>query len=217
MKNLRVNIQNKLELNNSKPQYLEHNRRVYKVKICNKDSFIIIDLTNAGKRGTVCNRLSVNTNYGVPDDLAFWNELLAEHSRELLEATTNKKLSPELEKPDFKFYFGEIESKRLLALDLSTIKPLKTEPKKWTLPYVVRAIVNKQYEGLRCNYRHLDDTCQDSGKGEIKDPINFIKGIVEDPSGWWVHKRDGMISVCCHAFDSNEFRSKIETKKNNTA
>ena len=213
MKNLRVKIQEKLELNSFGPQYLEHNERVYKIKIWNNDSFLITDVTNAGKRGTVCNELSVNSNYGAPD-LAFWNELLATHTTELLKATTDKILPPELEKPNFKFYFREVESKRLLALDLSTIKPLKTEPKKWTLPHVVRAIVNGQYEGLRCKYRHLDDTCEDFGKGEIKDPINFVKGIVEDPSGWWTHQQtDGVVTVCCHSFDSNEFKPKIEPTK----
>ena len=209
MKNLRVKIQNKLELNTYDSQYLEHKERIYKVKIWNHDSFIITDLTNAGKRGTVCNELSVNTRYGAPD-LAYWNELLANHTNELLEATTNKELPQELEKENFNFYFREHESKRLLALDLSTIKPLKEEPKKWTLPHVVRAIVNGQYQGLRCKYRYLDDTCQDFGKGEIKDPINFVKGIVEEPSGWWTHKNTtGVITVCCHHFDSNEFIPKI--------
>ncbi|PIP94048.1 MAG: hypothetical protein COW78_12130 [Bdellovibrio sp. CG22_combo_CG10-13_8_21_14_all_39_27] len=221
MKKLRVEIQEKLEMNSFNAQHLEHKGRIYKVRTWNHNAFLITDLTNAGKRGTTCSELSVNANYDAPD-CAIWNELLTDHLTELFEAATNKALPSELEKENFKFYFREVESKRLLAVDLSTIKPLTEEPNKWTLPHVVRALINGQYEGLRCKYRHLDDTCQDCGAGEIKDPVKFVKGIIEDPSGWWVNKDGhGIVTVCCHTFDSNEFRPVItpiskRTKKKET-
>ena len=78
-----------------------------------------------------------------------------------------------------------MESKRILPLDLSTIKPLKAEPKKWTLPHVVRALVNGQFQGLRKNYYMTDDYAYDNAvnfrEGEISDVIGFVQGIVENP------------------------------------
>ena len=211
MKNYSVKFQDRLEMNTFDAQFLKHNDHFYKVRIWGHGSFVITDLTNAGKRGAVCPELSVNSSHDAPD-CAYWNDLLADHIKELLNATTSKTLPTNLEKPYFKFFFREVESKRRLAIDLSTVKPLKEEPKKWTIPHVVRAIVNGQYEGLRCNYLHFDDTCEDFGKGEIKDPINFVRKIVEDPSGWWTSKdTDGVVKVCCHTFDSNRFVPKIET------
>lgn len=216
MKKLRIEIQEELKMNSFEAQHFEHKGRFYKVSTWNHNAFLITDITNAGKRGTTCNELSVNANYDAPD-CAIWNELLHDHLTELFEAATNKALPSELEKENFKFYFREVESKRLLAVDLSTIKPLKEEPKKWTIPHVVRALVNGQYEGLRCKYRHLDDTCQDFGAGEIKDPIKFVKGIIEDTSGWWVNKDgNGIVTICCHTFDSNEFRPVITPKSKRT-
>lgn len=216
MKKLRVEIKEKVEMNCYGAQHLEHKGRVYKVSIWQGRAFVITDLTNAGKRGTKCNELSVNADYDAPD-CAIWNDLLTDHTHKLLEATTSQVLPPELEKPYLKFYFRDVESKRLLAVDLSTIKPLTEEPKKWTLAHVVRAIVNGQYEGLKCNYRHLDDTCQDYGKGEIKNPIEFVQGIVESPSGWWTMRNNsGLVSICCHSFDSNEFMPVIHPVSNRT-
>jgi len=216
MKKLRIEIQEELKMNSFEAQHFEHKERFYKVRTWNHNAFLITDITNAGKRGTTCNELSVNANYDAPD-CAIWNELLNDYLIELFEAATNKVLPSKLEKENFKFYFREVESKRLLAVDLSTIKPLKEEPKKWTIPHVVRALVNGQYEGLRCKYRHLDDTCQDFGAGEIKDPVKFVKGIIEDPSGWWVNKDgNGIVTICCHTFDSNEFRPVITPKSKRT-
>lgn len=210
MKKLRVEIQETVKMNCYEAQHLEHQGRIYKVSIWQNRAFVITDLTNAGKRGTKCNELSINADYDAPD-CAIWNDLLTDHTTKLLEATTSQILPPELEKPYLKFYFRDVESKRLLAVDLSTIRPLTEEPTKWTLAHVLRAIVNGQYEGLKCNYRHLDDNCHDYGKGEIKNPIEFIKGIVEAPSGWWVRKNDnGSVSVVCHSFDSNEFMPIIK-------
>lgn len=209
MKKLRIEIQQELKMNSFEAQHFEHKGRFYKVRTWNHNAFLITDITNAGKRGTTCNELSVNANYDAPD-CAIWNELLHDHLTKLFEAATNKALPSELGKENFKFYFREVESKRLLAVELSTIKPLTEEPKKWTLRHVVRALVNGQFEGLRCKYRHLDDTCHDYGKGEITDPVEFVKGIVESPSGWWVSKdNNGIVTVCCHTFDSNEFRPVI--------
>jgi hypothetical protein len=215
MNNLRVKIQEKLNFNNRERQYFKHGERFYCVKSWGGgENFHITDMTNAGVRGATCSELSVNAKYSAPP-LACFNELLGKDLEKLFELTTAKE-SPasHFGSDNFNYYLREVESKRLMPLDLSMIRPLKKQPKKWTIPHAIRAIVNGQYESLRCKYRHLDDTCQDFGKGEISDPINFARGIIEDPSGWWVRQTtDGMVTICCHSFDSNEFRPKIEVNE----
>ncbi|MGE3611012.1 MAG: DUF3560 domain-containing protein [Bacteriovoracaceae bacterium] len=217
MKKLRVEIKEKLEMNSWGPQHLEHKGRIYKISMWQHRSIVITDLTNAGVKGTKCNELSIDTDYNAPD-CALWNDLLTDHTTELLEATTNQELSPELKKDHFKFYFRDVESKRLLAVDLSTIKPLKEEPKKWTLPHVVRALVNGQFTRLVCKYHHRNDTDLESyGEGKELDPVEFAKGLVEHPSGWWTAKNgSGTVSICCHTFNSNEFTPDIKPISNRT-
>jgi hypothetical protein len=210
MKKLRVEIKEKLEMNSYGQQHLEHKGRIYQVSMWQHRAFVITDITNAGKKGTKCNELSVEATYDAPD-CAIWNDLLTDHTPKLLEATTSQVLPPELEKPHFKFYFRDAESKRLLAVDLSTIKPLTEEPKKWTLPHVVRAIVNGQFTRLVCKYHHRNDTdLENYGEGLELDPIEFAKELVEHPSGWWTAKNgNGTVSICCHTFKSNEFTPVI--------
>lgn len=217
MKKLRVEIKKKLEMNSYGQQHLEHKGRIYQVSMWQHRAFVITDLTNAGKKGTKCNELSVNADYDAPD-CAIWNDLLTDHTAKLLEATTGQVLPPELEKPYLKFYFRDVESKRLLAVDLSTIKPLTEEPKKWTLPHVVRAIVNGQFTRLVCKYHHRNDTdLENYGEGLELDPIELAKELVEHPSGWWTAKNgNGTVSICCHTFKSNEFTPDINPINNRT-
>ncbi|PIP94762.1 MAG: hypothetical protein COW00_01850 [Bdellovibrio sp. CG12_big_fil_rev_8_21_14_0_65_39_13] len=215
MKKLRVELKNKVDLNDRERQYLKHGARLYCVKIWSGgENVVITDVTDAGKRGKVCPELSIDGRY--IKNACPCLDLLYSHLHKLFELTTAKKLPEESLNFDerLNFYVREVESKRLLPLDLSIIKPLKMEPKKWTIPHVIRAIVNGQCKGLRCKYRHLDDTGQDFGEGEISDPINFARKIVEDPSGWWTNKNgNGAVTICCHSFDSNEFIPIIEKPK----
>ncbi len=215
MKKLRVEIKEKLEMNSYGAQHLEHKGRVYKISMWQYRSIVITDLTNAGVKGTKCNELAVDSDYNAPD-CAIWNDLLMDHTTKLLEATTNQELPEELKKDYFKFYFRDVESKRLLAVDLSTIKPLKEEPKKWTLPHVVRALVNGQFTRLVCKYHHRNDTDLESyGEGKELDPVEFAKGLVEHPSGWWTAKNsNGTVTICCHSFNSNEFTPDIKPVSN---
>lgn len=112
-------------------------------------------------------------------------------------------------------YPGSTQSIRTYSpFELHRIKPLKEEPKKWTLPHVYRAIINGQFEKLACNGVYTDDYAFDAAsnysKGDIKDPIAWIRDIIEHPHGWNVWKgSDGHISVNCYSFDTNEFKFKI--------
>ena len=214
MSRYRVKIQDKLEFSSSEVQHLKHQERLYRVSIWGGESFRIIDVTDAGKRGAVCPELTVDSDHQAPET-AYWNDLLVEHTPRLLETTTKQEIPKELKKTYFSFYLGQVEAKRLLPLDLSIIKPLKTEPKKWTLPHVVRALVNGQFKELYKNSRYTDDYAWDSatnyGEGPISDVIDFVERIVRNPGGWWVRKGcNGVVSICCHSFDNNEFTPVIE-------
>ena len=216
MQKLRVELKDTIDLNDRERQYLKYGDRLYRVKIWSGgENVVITDVTDAGKRGKICPALSIDSRY--VKNACPCLDLLYNHLHKLFELTTAKQLPGETLSFDerLNFYVQEIESKRLLPLDLSIIRPLEKEPKKWTIPHVIRAIVNGQYKNLRCKYRHLDDTCQDFGRGEILEPISFIQGIVESPSGWWVSKNnDGTVTLCCHSFDSNEFIPVIAKPKN---
>ena len=216
MKNYRVKFQESIKFINGEAQYIEHNGHFYHVCIRQYEALTITDMTHAGKRGMICPGLSVNSHREAPDG-AIWDELLSDHALQLLEATTNQVIPSELSKPYFIFYLEKTASKELLPLDLSIIKPLKEEPKKWTVPHVVRALVNGQFKDLKKNYYLTDDYTWDAvvncKEGPILDVINFVEDIVKRPSGWWVSRSHGAIGICCHSFDSNEFTPVIDPPK----
>ena len=213
MTNLRVKLQDKLELGTRKEQHLKHKGRLYCVCL-NFNSFTIRDITDAGLRGKSCHELRLRSEHESPN-CAFWNELLAEHTLRLLEATTEQVLPVELFKPYFQFYLGKEEAIRVMPLDLSIIKPLKEEPKKWTVPHAIRALVNGQYENLKKNGYYTDDYAHDNsvnfGRGIIADAVDFAQDIMRNPSGWRTskHRETGIVSICCYSFDLNEFTPKI--------
>ena len=112
------------------------------------------------------------------------------------------------------FYRSEVKGIRVFSpFNLDKVKPLKAMPKKWTLRHVYSALINGQFKDLKCNYVLTDDYAWDAAcdyrKGEIKAPIEFVKGIIENPSGWWTSYRDGEVAICCHSFDSNSFNPVI--------
>lgn len=92
------------------------------------------------------------------------------------------------------------------------VKPrrLTESPDKWTIPHVIRALLNDQFQKLTCNGVYTDDYAHDNAvnfhQGDFsKNSAAFAKRILESPSGWWCQERNGIVSICCHHFDSNEF------------
>lgn len=92
--------------------------------------------------------------------------------------------------------------------------PLKEVPKKWSLTYAIRAILNGQFKALKCDSQYTDDYAGDAAcnfmKGEIQEAKSFIKGIIESPSGWrsYVSER-GEVILNCHHFNNNSFTLNI--------
>ncbi|SHJ62887.1 hypothetical protein SAMN02745165_02810 [Malonomonas rubra DSM 5091] len=109
-----------------------------------------------------------------------------------------------------KVYMEDVKAIRVYSpFNLAVIKPLKEEPKKWTLRHVLRALLNGQFKELRCDGQYSDDYAGDAarnfGRGEIANARAFARRIMESPSGWWTHSGENSVSVCCHHFDSNSF------------
>ena len=98
----------------------------------------------------------------------------------------------------------------------ATLNPLPCAPKKWTVAHVVRALMAGQYQSLKCNGVYTDDYAFDAGvnyqQGEIKNGVAFARRIMESPSGWWASERGGVVSICCHHFDSNEFKFDVSRR-----
>lgn len=95
------------------------------------------------------------------------------------------------------------------------VNPLTEAPKKWTIPHVTRALLCGQFSGLKCNGVYTDDYAYDAAvnfqQGEIKHATAFARRILESPSGWWASGDNyGVVSICCHSFDSNQFKFELQ-------
>lgn len=110
-------------------------------------------------------------------------------------------------------YKRDKESKKVFS-PFAKLPALKAEPAKWTLPHVFKALLNGQFSTLKCTGKYSDDYAYDNavnyGKGEFSDrAADFVRRIMESPSGWRTYGNKGNVSVCCHSFDCNEFTFKL--------
>jgi hypothetical protein len=194
---------------------LIYNNRVLEIHMYS-GSITIKDLTDAGKVGKKVNVLSFS--YWKNNASAF--EVLSWDFDEIFNVLIGK-VKPEdfsicSDFESIKVYLSTNQANRYLSKDLSVYKPLKEEPKKWTIPHVIRALINGQFENLTCDGKYTDDYAWDNainfGKGEIKDAVNFAKKIIEHPSGWWCHKSNEVINIDCHSFDNNSFEFVLNNK-----
>lgn len=166
-------------------------------------NYTLEDITNAGKAGKECLyfRLQGKTNDFKPLFEQNFDDVFFEIATESF--------------PNIKIYKGK---KR--AVDVfnpltikETYKPLKEAPKKWTLTHAIRAIVNSQFEDLKCDGVYTDDYAYDNAVNfqikEIKNTAPFLEKIIQHKSGWRVYEYDGKIHINCHSFDTNSFKLKI--------
>ncbi len=189
-------------------------------------SLTLVDITNALKTGLTCERYSLNW---LGNDSIIGIRLMESFIwdlRKLFKFVQSLDWKPSkygidpiyfslMADSDITIYKGSEKSVRVYSpFALSELKSLKETPKKWTLRHAIRAIVNKQYEYLRCKGVYTDDYAYDAAynyqQGAL-DRLSFVKRLIESPSGWWTGdaNNSGIVSVCCHSFDSNEFKFKI--------
>ncbi len=98
----------------------------------------------------------------------------------------------------------------------ATVNRLKEVPAKWTLAHVVRALVNGQFTGLKCNHHYTDDYAWDAAvnfqQGSIV-PTGLIQELVDSKSGWWVSAdKSGYLTVACYSFKSYGFTLDLSGK-----
>ncbi len=174
----------------------------------------ITDLSNAMKSGKVCRTYSLNDTeeggalnwlYGRGFD---WSLIFKELAA--LAWTDRVREFDPIQVEGAKVYMDDMKAIRVYSpFNLAVMKPLKEEPKKWTLRHVLRALINNQARELVCNGQYSDDYAGDAarnfGQGEIPNAKAFAKRIMESPSGWWTHGAQSRVSICCHHFDSNSF------------
>lgn len=169
------------------------------------DSIMILDLRNAMLRGQTCKEVTIRD---WKESCAAVNYVGGRYAEMLAEHSENS------ESGSFAIYVSEVPAMRVFSpFALNRVNPLKAKPAKWTIPHVLRALFNGQFEDLKCNGVYSDDYAFDNAvnyqKGAIKNAIDFAQGILESPSGWWTSEREGIVHICCHSFDSNEFRPAI--------
>jgi hypothetical protein len=182
-------------------------------------SVSICDITDAGKSGKKCPSFKFNAGWAYNDDdtLAIIR-LVFDYAKGDLKTLFNEfskhtpgQLGEELEIGGIKgtLYFSLQQANRVYS-PFAVYKPLTALPEKWTIPYMVRALATGQAVDVRCTGTYTDDyygdACTNYGKGSVS-AHKLMKRLVESPSGWWVHTRDGNeIGVHLYQFDNYSFR-----------
>ncbi len=190
------------------------------------DDYTITDVTNALKTGAVCNRYAIRSN-APHGNLVITNWLLSNFGNDMNKIVNCIKayeFIPEqgyykditITMDDYVISITKTELKSINTyspFNHANIKPLTEIPKKWIMKHAVKAILNNQFDNLYCNGVLTDDYAYDAAsnfrQGTIKNPIAFIKSIIESPSGWWTTLDGNSVKLCCHSFDSNSFTLKI--------
>lgn len=187
-------------------------------------SLSLTDLTNALKIGEICESYSMHYHGSSPlpgyhilrsvnYDLQVLMEIMKAIPWEKDRWGGWENISHVFNGMEVILYRSDIKGVRVYSpFALDRMKPLKEDPKKWTLRHALRALVNGQYESLRCTGVYTDDYAYDYAynyqQGEIKNGKAFAKQIIESPSGWWVYESNGVVHISCHTFDNNEFKFK---------
>lgn len=182
------------------------------------EAIVIVDLANAFQAGKTCTEFKIERAGEIlPLNLIFRLQTL----RAVVDALADLSLDTsvgrfgerpvEIEGVTLTLYRGERRGIRVFSpLHLQRLKALPKAPGKWTITHVVRALANQQFENLRCRGQYSDDYAHDAavnfGRGPIADHLAFARRLVESPTGWWTSEENGVVSICCHHFDSNSFR-----------
>ena len=176
------------------------------------ESVYILDGRNAGLKKSVCPSFRLESL--TKDDCAVlnsdWVGMEVEEAVDLLlEADWVKNKwggYDSIEADGIRIHRDEIASNRVLNPNrLDRWQPLKSMPKKWNLPLVVRALVNSQVTTFH-DYRYTDDYAYDNsynfGKGEASN-MYLAENLVDSPSGWRAYANSpDTVFVGCHSFDA---------------
>jgi len=179
------------------------------------DDWRITDLNNALTSGKACIEYTLKAEHGQHGNLLTTNFINARFSNDLKALWAFCESVGIVGFDSFvtegiEIYRSEHKGVRIFSpFNLAKIKPLKTMPKKWTLRHVYSALLNGQFSNLKCEGVYTDDYAFDDAvnyrKGEIAKPMEFVKDILENPSGWRAWSNGEDVSISCHTFDCNSF------------
>lgn len=180
----------------------------YSISRC---SFKVVDLSNAGKRGKTCKEWVMwsHVEFNLFDIVSRFENL--EDFIMKLMVNGNMFNIVEFEVRDYKKAITVFN-----PMDLSAYKRLTEKPKKWTIAQVVRAIINGQYDELKCTGVYSDDYAYDSSvdyrRGDL-DPIAFAERLVAGSDGWKAWDSSDYVCINCYNFDNNKMKFNLEGKK----
>jgi len=199
-----------------------------------RDTMEIKDLQHAMKRGQSCTKYTIrrqdpmdSSDVGVGSLILRVGSLRALFR--LLESltfptehdTVNPSRTEELDGVEYKVWKSSEKAIRVFSpLHLHHLKPLTKEPKRWNVRLATRAILNGQYDWLKCDGKYTDDyafdAAHDFGRGEISNNLSWVAGVIERPGGWRVAVKDEeekILWLCCHHFNTNTFKFNLEAPK----
>lgn len=175
------------------------------------DYLTLAELGNAFRRGTSSKTFHLRFVDGDAYGLILraktigqlWEELSAHEA-----GTSDRRVT--LHGCTFDFSVGTTQSIRTFSpTHLDRLKPLRSEPRKWTIAHVIRALTNANVHGLRCTGRYTDDYAHDAainfGRDQEVDPLLLAKELTTDPSGWRVWTADGRVHLTLFSFRSYTF------------
>jgi len=192
-------------------------------------NMVIVLIGNAYKRSEICYRYSFDSGYSTASRKESLFELINEidfnldHLIGLLVAADYKERNGFYET---NLYGFTIQRSNRIAIQtfspfcLERLKPLKELPKKWTMAHAKRLVVNGQFDDFRCDGKYSSDYARDAeenfSRGPITDPLEFIKDIIERPSGWKCFiDEEGRLNIDCHDFNNNSLIPVLENRIKN--
>lgn len=180
----------------------------YSISTC---SFKLVDLSNAGKRGKTCKEWVMwsHVEFNIYDLVSKFENL----EDFIMKLMVNGNMFNNV---DFEIREYKKGVTVFNPMDLSVYKRLTETPKKWSIAHVVRAIVNGQYDELKCTGVYTDDYSYDAAvdykRGNL-DPIIFAERLVTGNDGWKAWESDDYVSINCYHFDNNKMKFNLDAGK----
>ena len=192
-----------------------------------ENSINMIDLSNAGKTGKTCTRVSIQTDQRFSN----WHECKdhfdVKMNGEYLRTWFNQFIENN-PAPEGKTYFStsfdkaQIYFEQLKAVKVfspfAEYKRLKSAPAKWTKSHVIKALMNGQFKSVNQDAVYTDDYYDDAQrnyqKHVISEAVYLVEKVLDGGSGGWRFYADdennSYININHYHFDYNHFIFDVE-------
>ncbi len=178
----------------------------------------ITETKNAFKQREMCSRYIVSVKYIYRDKFwSLWNAFcrdtiksdVIEDVHVWLTSNITESMTFMLEGVELVIEYEEVKGSAVFSpFHLGRVKPLKEEPKKWTIVHLRRALANGQFRAFKSDYHYTDDYALDAasnfGEGYIPNPLRYFKEYFNtslDRISFW----NGKVSFGPHSNSSYSF------------